>query len=313
VSFCCTCDCYIVALVLLALDGDGASLASFPFVFSDSAYRRRLVARLGDDVVAKGIWASFEEMGASERTHQIQAPMNKIEEIIGRRVVRGVLGQSSPRLDMAEVMRTGKIVILSLNAGQIGPAARLLGALAVHQFFLAVQGRAALPVEQRDPFLFFCDEPGVLEGVPTPLDSLYEMARGLGCGVLLSAQSLSQLPSELRAAATTNSSTLVAFRQNATDSKLLAPEFTNVSSAALQGLGKYETVMRIGLGPGDVSPPVTARTLPLGEPTIDPEVVRQASAERYGMDPAAVDAALAARHQIGPAEDTPVGFLRRQP
>lgn len=299
-------------LVLLAHDPD-ASLADFPFVFSDPAYRRRLVARLGDDVLAKGIWASFEEMGAAERAHQIQAPLNKVEEIIGRRVVRGVLGQSDPQLDMAEVLRTGKIVILSLNAGQIGPAARLLGALAVHQFFLAVQGRAALPAEQRHPFLFFCDEPGVLEGIPVPLDSLYEMARGLGCGVLLSAQSLSQLPSELRAAATTNSSTLVAFRQNASDSKLLAPELTNVSSAALQALGKYETVMRIGLGPGDVSPPVTARTLPLGEPTIDPEVVRQASAERYGMDPAAVDAALAARHQTGPAEDTPVGFLRRQP
>ncbi len=300
-------------LTLLALDGYGASLADFPFVFSDSAYRRRLVAKLGDDVVAKGIWASFEEMGVNERTHQIQAPMNKIEEIIGRRVIRGVLGQSNPRLDMAEVLRTGKIVILSLNAGQIGPAARLLGALAVHQFFLAVQGRAALPVEQRDPFLFFCDEPGVLEGVPTPIDDLYQMGRGLGCGVLLSAQSLSQLPSELRAAATTNSSTLVAFRQNASDSKLLAPEFTNVSCEALQALGRYEAVMRVGLGPGDVSPPVTVRTLALSEATSDPEVIRRASAARYGVEPAEVDAALAARHRIGPSEDTPVGFTRRQP
>ncbi|HWY18457.1 MAG TPA: hypothetical protein VNY27_07065 [Solirubrobacteraceae bacterium] len=299
-------------LILLAHDPT-ASLADFPFVFSDHAYRRRLVARLGDDVLAKATWASFEEMGAAERAHQIQAPLNKVEEIIGRRVIRGVLGQSDPQLDMAEVLRTGKIVIVSLNAGQIGPAARLLGALAVHQFFLAVQGRAAIPTAQRHPFLFFCDEPGVLESVPVPLDSLYETARGLGCGVLLSAQSLTQLPSELRAAATTNSSTLVVFRQNATDSKLLAPELTNVSSEALQALGKYETVMRVGLGPGDVSAPVTARTLPLSEPTIDPEVVRQASAARYGVDPAEVDAALAARHQIGPTEDTPVGFLRRQP
>lgn len=299
-------------LILLAHD-PAASLADFPFVFSDVAYRRRLVAKLGDDVLAKGVWASFEEMSVSERAHQIQAPLNKIEEIIGRRVIRGVLGQSNPQLDMAEVLRTGKIVILSLNAGQIGPAARLLGALAVHQFFQAVQGRAAIPERQRHPFLFFCDEPGVLEGIPVPLDSLYETARGLGCGVLLSAQSLAQLPTELRAAATTNSSTLVAFRQNAADSKLLSPELTNISSEALQALGKYETVMRVGLGPGDVSMPVTARTLPLSEPTTDPETIRQSSVARYGVDLATVDAALAARHQIGPAEDTPVGFLRRQP
>jgi hypothetical protein len=302
------------ALVLLAHDENG-SLADLPFVFSDDAYRRRLLGRLNDPV-AQGIWAAFSEMKPAERAHQLAAPLGKIEEIIGRPVIRALVGQTpaSAKLDMAEVLRTGKVVIVSLSPGQIGGAARLLGALIVHQFFLAVQGRSALPESDRRPAFLYVDEPTALGDVPVPLDGLYELARGMGCGVLLSTQSVSQLSPELRNAAMANSSTLVAFRQNAhADAKLLSAQFTNVSSEALQHLGQYEVMMRLGLGPGDVTGPVSARTLPPSPPISDPEEVRRTSAARYGVDPAEVDAALARRHQAHGSDETPVGFLRRKP
>jgi hypothetical protein len=302
------------ALVLTAHDENG-SLASLPFVFSDDAYRARLLARLNDPI-AQGIWAAFSEMKPAERAHQLAAPLGKVEEIIGRPVMRALVGQTpaSAKLDMAEVLRTGKVVIVSLSPGQIGGAARLLGALIVHQFFLAVQARSALAESERRPAFLYVDEPKVLGDIPVPLDSLYELARGMGCGVLLSAQSLSQLPADLRAAAMTNSSTLVAFGQNnSADAKLLSAELPNVSSEALQHLGQYEVMMRLGLGPRDVTAPVSARTLPPPPPISDPAEVRRASAERYGVDPAEVDAALAKRHQAHGSDETPVGFLRRQP
>jgi hypothetical protein len=301
------------AVLLLAHDENG-SLASLPFVFSDDAYRGRLLSRLNDPV-AQGIWAAFSEMKAAERAHQLAAPLGKIEEIISRPVIRALVGQTpaASKLDMAEVLRSGKVVLVSLSPGQLGGAARLLGALIVHQFFLAVQARSALPESERRPAFLYVDEPQALGDVPVPLDSLYELARGMGCGVLLSVQSLSQLSSELRSAALANSSTLVAFRQNAhADAKLLSAELPNVSSEALQHLGQYETIMRLGLGPGDVAAPVSARTLPPPPPISDPEEVRRASAERYGTDPAEVDAALMRRHQAG-SDEAPVGFLRRRP
>jgi len=131
---------------------------------------------------------------------------------------------------------------------------------------------------------------------------------------VLGIQSLSQLGADLRAAATTNAASLVAFRQSAEDARLLARELAGVSEEALQHLGQYETVMRIGLGPGAVSPPVTGRTLPLPAPTADPGAIRSNAAARYGVEPAAVDAALAARHRPQDTpEPPPVGFARRQP
>jgi hypothetical protein len=301
-------------LLLLAHAKDAATLADLPFVFTNDGFRRRLVARL-DDRLARETWAAYSEMKVSERAHQLAAPLNKLDEIIGRRVIRAIVGQTpgTSKLDMGEVLSAGQVVVVSLSPGQIGLAGRLLGALVVHQFFQAVQSRVSISPEARQPFYAYVDEPKVMGDIPVPLDSLYELARGMNVGVALSAQSLAQLPTDLRAAVTTNSSTLIAFRQNAADSKLLAPELTNVSSESLQHLGKYEVVMRIGLGPGDVSAPVSGRTIAPPAPTSDPEEVRRASAASYGTDPAKVEAALAERHRMTSSQDTPVGFLRRQP
>ena len=59
-------------------------------------------------------------MSPQERVHQISAPLSKVEELIGRRVVRGVVGQSQPKLDLHEVLRAGKVVLVALSPGQIG-------------------------------------------------------------------------------------------------------------------------------------------------------------------------------------------------
>jgi hypothetical protein len=159
----------------------------------------------------------------------------------------------------------------------------------------------------------------VFTDIPVPLDSLFELARGLGVGVNLSAQSVTQLPLELQRAALTNAATLVAFRQNADDAKLLARELPGVSAEELQALGRFEIAARIGLAAGDVSPPVTGRTLPPAEPISDPEEVRRESAARYGSNPHDVDAALSERHGLIDqasgdivADETPLRRRKRQ-
>jgi hypothetical protein len=286
------------------------TLADFPYVFTDDGFRRRLLSRT-NDVLLKSAWAGFAAMSPQERAHQISAPLSKVEEIIGRRVVRNVVGQSDPKLDMHDVLRSGKVVLVALSPGQIGaPAARLLGALIVFKLFEAIQGRSALSPARRAPFVAYVDEPAVFADVALPLDSIFELARGLSVGLVLGAQSLGQLPASVRAAALTNTATWIAFRQSSADSQVLSRELVGVTPEALQHLAQFEIVARIGLGPGDVAPPATGRTYPPSSPTSDPEAVRARSAERYGVDPVEVDAALAARHEQ-PESEAPVGRTRR--
>jgi hypothetical protein len=303
-------------LVTLAHDRS-ATLADLPFLFASDTYRRRLTGRLQDPLL-KATWAQFEALSPEGRAQQLGSPLNKVNELVGRRVVRSVLAQSAPKWDMREVLSQGRVVIVSLSPGVIGsPASRLLAALVIHELFQAVQARARVPAAERHPFYVYVDEPKVFTDIPLPLDSLFELARGLGVGLTLGVQSVAQLPVDLARAALTNAATLIAFRQNADDAKLLARELPGVSAEELQALGRFEIAARIGLGPGDVSPPVTGRTLPPSEATSDPETIRRESAGRYGRRPEDVDAALLEEHGLNDqptggvgADETP---LRRRP
>jgi hypothetical protein len=306
------------ALVTLAQD-PSATLADLPFLFSSEVFRRRMVGRLKDPML-KATWAQFEALSPEARAQELGSPLGKINELVGRRVVRSVLAQPAPKWDMREVLRRGQVVIVSLSPGTIGsPASRLLAALVIHELFQAVQARAQLSPVTRQPFYVYVDEPKVFTDIPVPLDSLFELARGLGVGLTLAAQSISQLPADLARSALTNAATLVAFRQNADDAKLLARELRGVTAEELQALGRFEIAARIGLGPGDVSPPVTGRTMPPPEPISDPEAIRRESAARYGSDPHDVDAALLERHGLNDqatgdieGDETPLRRRRRQ-
>jgi hypothetical protein len=291
-----------------------ATFGDLGYVFSDDAYRRSIVGRLRDPLLLAA-WSSFEAMKPAERANQLGAPLNKINQLLGRRVLRTILSQEKPSLDLTDAIRRNRIVIVSLQPGRIGgPAARLLGALLVHQLLVAVQARAAMAPARRRPFFAYIDEPRVLGDLPVPLDTLFELSRGLGVGLGLSVQSVRALPAPVREAALTNVATIVAFRQNHDDAELLAAQLSGVTAEALEHLGPFEIVTRIGLGPGDVAAPASGRTLPPPPATIAGDVVRRASAERYGSDPALVDEALAARHRPAAAiepDDFEIGRRRR--
>jgi hypothetical protein len=121
---------------------------------------------------------------------------------------------------------------------------------------------------------------------------------------------MAQLPKSVREAALTNVATRVVFRQHADDARLLARDLPGVTAEELGDLVAYEAVARIGLGPGDVAPSVTIRTMPLSKPISDGAALRAASAARYGVSLTEVDAALDARHRLHPV-DVPVGRKRR--
>ena len=295
-------------LVAVAHDPDG-TLADVPYVYGDAAYRRKLVGRLHDPL-ARATFAAFDEMSAGERQHQLAASFNKLSTLLGRPIIRNILGQAKPKLDFRQVLRKQQIVIISLSPTRVGaPAARLIGAVSVFALFQAVQSRIALSEGRRRPFLVYIDEPKALGDLPMPLDALLEQARGLGVGVTLAPQSINQLPKAVREAALTNVATRVVFRQDADDARLLARDLRGVTPEELGDLGAYEAVARIGLGPGDLAAPATLKTVALGRVISDSKALRAASAARWGVSLADVDEALNTRHK--PETKAPVGRKRR--
>ena len=276
-----------------------ATLADIEPLFTNPAFRQRVVGSLPDPML-RSSWAALDELSPAQRAEQLASPLRKIGALVSRRTIRTIVAQARPRFDLRHVLRHGQIVVVSLSPGRLGSeATRLLAALLLWELYSAVLGRQSLPAAERRAFGVYLDEPKVLSSIPVPLDSMFELFRGMNVGITMTGQAITQLPKAVQSAALTNAATLVAFRQNArADAELLARQLPGVSAEQLQHLNKFATVMRLGLGDGEVAPTVTGTTEPLPAPLTDPLELRRRSAERYGRSAEQVDAALAERHGL---------------
>ncbi len=275
-----------------------ASLADAPRLLADPGYRRSVVARLSDPLLL-GQWSEFEALPDAQKAEHLASPMSKLAEVLSRQVVRTMLAQARPKLTIAEAIERGMVVVASFAPGRLGaPAAQLLGALVVYEVYQAVMARQALDAGKRRAFGFYVDEPAVLGRLPVPLDSLFETARGMGCGVTMAAQSLTQLPAEVQRAAITNAATIAAFRPGADDAKRIAKELPGITADELQQLDPFQLALRLGLAPGRIAPVCTIASRPLREATADVDAIRRDSAQRFGRVPDEVDAELRRRHGL---------------
>lgn len=284
----------------------GATLCEVPLLLTDRSYRRRLIAKLDDPVGLESFWGWFEGLSGAERQTALGPVMNKIRSMTMRPRIRNIIGQSEPKLDLAAVLRDGKILLVSLATGLLGEeAAWLLGALLIAELWHATAARAALPPEQRRPVMAYLDEWQHFLHLPTSMGEVLAEARGLGLGMVLAHQELGQLPEETRRSVLANARSRVVFQLAAADAQLVAKELGGIFSADdLMGLGAYEVVAQL-YGNGATQGPATARTRPLPEAISDPATIRARSREHFGVARADIEADIRSR-QAHPQE-APIG------
>lgn len=303
----------ILRASLLTLTTTGkATLCEVPLILNDPAYRRRLVGRLDDPTGLESFWGWYESVSDAERQVALGPVMNKVRAITMRPRIRSIIGQSTPRLNFADVLASSKVVLVSLASGLLGDeAAALMGALVVAELWHATLARAGMPLEERRPVMAYIDEWQRFVHLPTPMGEVLAEARGLGLGMVLAHQSIvGQLPENVRHAVLANARSRVLFQLPSEDARLVARELGGIFSADdLQGLGPYEVVCQL-FAKGATQPPTTGRTRPLSGPNSDPDQIRRASRERYGVERAEVERAIRARQSRG--TDAPIGRRRRR-
>jgi hypothetical protein len=286
----------------------GGTLADLPAIFADRQLRDQALKTKSDPWLSAA-WQRFDGLTPSDQAAQIAAPLTKLEEVVGRRRVRAVLGQREPKLDFRQVLAGDKLVFVSLPPGLLGgPATRLITATVLWQFFQMVEGRAALPPAARKPFMAYIDEVAALSDLPLPLTGILERARSHGVGLTLMPQALSQLSPDVRTSLLANVGSVAAFKQlSDEEAGALSRVLPGVSASQLQHLGPYEIALRLSLGPGEVTPVMTGKTLPPLTPCSDPDEIRRLSSERYGGLP---DEAAPGEHHK--PSTGPLGVIRRQ-
>ncbi|MCA1694060.1 MAG: type IV secretion system DNA-binding domain-containing protein [Actinobacteria bacterium] len=299
-------DVLHAALLTLA-QAPGMTLCELPAVLTNDAFRRKLTARLNDQVLL-GFWAWYDQLSPGDRAATLGPVMNKLRPLLLRRRLRSVIGQAEPGWQLDDVLNHGGVLLVNLSRGELGSeAAQLLGSILVAQLWQSIQRRAI-----RVPAMVLIDEFQDVINLPTDLGEVLAQARGFGIGLTLAHQHLGQLDPRMRASVLANARSKVVFQAAADDAAALAKQLGGgLSPSDLMGLGAHQAYLAACLG-GRVLPPASLRTLPLPASLGTYEQVRRSSRERYGQDRDEVEAAIADRQGLGQPATAPTASPGRR-
>ena len=294
--------------VLAFLESDrGGTLADLRRFLVEIDFRREFVETVRDPEVVY-YWQKEYPLLAGKP----QAPLlTRLDTFLRPKLVRGMVAQSTNRLDFASIMNDGKVLLVKLAQGAIGEEnAALLGTLFVAKLHQLALGRQALAESERRPFYVYLDE---FQHFVTPsMATLLSGARKYRLGLVLAHQELRQLWNQDRdvaGAVLANPATRICFRVGDDDAKKLEDGFSIFTARDLQNLGVGHAVCRIDRSDWDFS----LTTQPL--PAVDATVARErrdkavaASRERYGVRREVVETA-----QIEPLRTPPPAAADRGP
>ncbi|MBL9084983.1 MAG: type IV secretory system conjugative DNA transfer family protein [Planctomycetales bacterium] len=268
--------------ILTLLENTGTTLLSLHRLLTDEGYRKDLVGRLQDEVV-RGFWLQeFDSWKPQFRAEAIAPVQNKVGALVTHPLLRNVLGDASARLDLRDVLDTGKALVCNLSKGRLGDdAANLLGSLLVAGAQLAAMSRADQPEAERVPAYLFVDEFQnflTSETIPTLLSEM----RKYRLAITIAHQHRGQLDEATAAAVFGNAGTLVAFRLGQ-DADVFSEQLGgDLLPDDLRSLPKYHAYTRL-LIDGFPSRPFSMRTLPPPQGSAArKDIVRRTSGQRYG-------------------------------
>ncbi|WP_143014118.1 type IV secretory system conjugative DNA transfer family protein [Mucilaginibacter pineti] len=209
--------------ILTLLEYPVATLLDIVPLLLDQRYRN-IVLQYTDNSTIISFWlGEFEKYPAGLRADAIMPILNKAGVFSSSEVLRQIVGQQHG-MNIEEMMNTGKILICNLSKGIIGEdASQILGSLVTTGIQVAAMRRAAIPEEQRVPYMVFIDE--CHSFITTSFAVMLSEVRKYKIGLFFSHQYMAQLPEDVCGAVLGNVSTIICFRLGSVDSKTMEEEF----------------------------------------------------------------------------------------
>ena len=293
----------------------GSTLLDLPRLYLDPVFRAQVLATLDDPIGLGPDWQWFERLPEREQLNVVSPLLNKVRAFTARPSIRGIVGQTHPRLTMRQVIDQGKVLLVYLPKGLIGAeTAQLLGCLILTALWQATAERAALPANERRPFSLYIDEFQDLAVAPVPWDELLAQGRKFGLALTTANQNLEQFPKDIREVVLANARSKAAFALSAHDARVMERWFAPALSAEdLQALDAYSIAAQLSLDNGSTARPVTLSTPSPPKPLGTAADVRAASRANYARPRAQIEAALRRQAERQPRLSAPIGRKRRRP
>lgn len=158
------------SILSLLHHSEPTTLIHLMLVLVNYEHRQRLTAEARrQDAILRSYWEDqfpesyHDKYGRlkkpQEQIELVGSSLNKIGRFIANPVIRHIVGQEHSSFNFREVMDEGKILLVNLSKGDLGPDnSALLGAVIVNQLLIAALSRREIPPEKRRPFHLYVDE-----------------------------------------------------------------------------------------------------------------------------------------------------------
>ncbi len=247
--------------ILALLDYPGATLLGVTRILVDKDFRQEVIKHVKDPVI-KEFWISeFEQYDQKFRTEAIAPIQNKVGQFLSSPLIRNIVGQKHSSIDIADIMNSGKILLINLSKGKIGEdASGLLGAMLITKLQIAALERASIPPNERRDFYLYVDE---FQNFATEsFATILSEARKYRLNLVMANQYIAQMEEQVRDSVFGNVGTLVSFRVGPSDAPYLAKEFMpTFEETDLINLDRFHIYLKMSIN-GITSPPFSAQTLP---------------------------------------------------
>ncbi|MFH1193197.1 MAG: hypothetical protein V1656_02675 [Candidatus Jorgensenbacteria bacterium] len=276
--------------------GEPATLMEVPRVFTDAAFRARLLANVKNPTVID-FWEKEAAKAGGEAALANITPYitSKFNAFTANDYVRLIVGQARSSFSFREVLDGRKILIVNLSKGRIGEAnASLLGMIVVGKLLMAALGRVDTPEESRADFYLTIDE---FQNFTTDsIATVLSEARKYHLNLMVAHQFIAQLTDHIRDAVFGNVGSMVSFRVGATDAEFLVKQFAPVfEEGDLVNVDNFNACAKLLVG-GRTAAPFNIETVPppRGDAAIAAEIAARSRA-RYGRDREGVEAEILRR------------------
>jgi hypothetical protein len=213
------------------------------------SFRHAVLEQVRDGMLLDWWQHYYEPMDAHQQREITSSVITKLSKFASSRVARRILGQPRSTLDLREVVRQGKLLLVSTASGVVGAdLSELIGIVLLGLFEAALAEQAVVPFEQRRRYLVLIDEFQVYRNAN--YQGMLAELRKYGGSFALATQSLAyldRLDRTLRSTVLANIDHLFAFHMAGEDARLLH-ELEGMTEDDITALDDFQCYVKLSLG-----------------------------------------------------------------
>jgi hypothetical protein len=211
----------------------------------DESFCHDILANVQDMYLHRFWYLYYQTLDGRQQRERIDPIITKMLQFESR-VARRILGQGRSTINLNELVREQKILVIRLSASEAGLAAPILGATFLSLLMVALREQSVLAPEERTRMSIIVDEFQTLPGADYA--QLLAELRKFGGAAVLATQSfdyLTKLNPHLRATTMANVKQYFMFRLSADDARLIARELLDVTEADILNLDLYTCYVKL--------------------------------------------------------------------